>query len=143
MSTKLQRTICVSSCPSWVDPADKPAKLPCKHNDFTKSCLPNDSTDPEQKVVIYNTTTFVSRVCIPVDNTLYNLIKGYINPETVEEWWADLLTSWYVIIGAALFALLMAFTWMFLVKYCAGFIVWACIITYFMVLGFGAYFFYT
>ena len=93
-------------------------------------------------MVIYQTKTLFSRVCVPTDDIFYKSIKSLVHPETVQQWWSDMDSAKWVIISMMIFALVVAFVWMYAVKYCAGNIVWCCIITYFVILIAGTFWLY-
>lgn len=134
--------MCLKHCPSFKNDSSKPTELECKPNANVTDCKENKDGDINGQFWIYDTRTFIGRVCIPEDSIYYNAVKNIINPNTINMLLSDLNKSWWLILGFSVYAFVLAFIWMYFVKFCSGVIVWACIIIYLAAVGVLAYVFY-
>lgn len=119
--TTLYRTVCVEKCP-----ATDTDTLNCLINSEVKSCDKNYyKVDAAQQFIIYASTPFAGRVCVPKSTTLYAQISSSMQGDQVENAINDLKNTWMIISISALIAIIISFAFLCVLRMCAGVVVWS------------------
>eukprot|EP01017_Pseudomicrothorax_dubius_P034347 TRINITY_DN4696_c0_g1_i14.p1 TRINITY_DN4696_c0_g1~~TRINITY_DN4696_c0_g1_i14.p1 ORF type:complete len:217 (+),score=31.55 TRINITY_DN4696_c0_g1_i14:127-777(+) len=86
-----KKTVCLKKCPTG-----KETELECKPNSVIKSC----KQDPKS-LLIYETTPFFGRICLPKAESITKLIRNVDHFEKAQGYLADIQSTWKVILGSA------------------------------------------
>jgi len=144
----LNKTICVSACPS--NPL--PTQVNCKTTNYFQHCIAtnvdsNSNVDTNvmtaelvigsnlaNKFYIYETTGYVSRFCVPDVAALGAAASGaantVLNSDVLEKWVSDIRETWPVIAVSIAVAFVIGFVYMVFLRYCSGVLTWFAIVAF-------------
>lgn len=151
----LDKTICVKSCPTTnsvtIDCVPTKANTNCIATINFKSTTitafeASIASGTTGMLVQYDTKGYINRYCLPSSTTINqgfsaatSSVSDSVNSvDDLENWIADLRTSWGCIAGMVGLAFILGFIYMIFVRYCSGVFTWISIlgcIIFFAVLG--------
>jgi hypothetical protein len=119
-NVSLKNTVCLTSCP---DANTK--RLTCAPNYYDKGY---DCYDLE----IYETIAFYDTFCLPSDvvTTAQEAASKHIKFSVLLEAISDIKTTWWMILVVGGIALISGFIFLFLMKMCAGIVIWLFILLF-------------
>jgi solute carrier family 44 (choline transporter-like protein), member 2/4/5 len=125
--------VCLKSCPS-----ETSTNIDCYENYFVQcesSYFLLNTSGSETKTGPYNTDSIWKRFCAPASGySFFNNIVDDLYVNGVEDWIADISRCYIAIAIVVAIALAISIVYMYLLRFCAGIVLWASIIAIFTVL---------
>lgn len=132
VTSNLKKVVCVANCP-----AGKADSVDCHINSKVTTCKESLGS-----FMVYSTKPFLGKVCVPNDTSILNITQNSLSFGQWQGYFSDIRTTSNIIYACAGIALAIGFIYMFVVRWCAGPLIWMSIIAFVLALGLLGTFFY-